>query len=70
MLKQVGKSQVDYTLSFQLGEEEGFDFFFRILFPQLCFFANRKLNNMEEAEDIVSAALLKFGISILNLTMQ
>jgi len=59
MLKQVGKSQVDYTLSFQLGEEEGFDFFFRILFPQLCFFANRKLNNMEEAKDIVSAAFIK-----------
>jgi hypothetical protein len=28
MLKQVGKSQDDYTLSFQRGEEEGFDFFF------------------------------------------
>jgi RNA polymerase sigma-70 factor (ECF subfamily) len=59
MLKQFGKSYNDYTLSFQRGEEEGFDFFFRTLFPQLCFFANRKLNNMEEAEDIVSAAFIK-----------
>ncbi|MGN6194711.1 MAG: RNA polymerase sigma factor [Ginsengibacter sp.] len=59
MLKQFGKSYNDYTLSFQRGEEEGFDFFFRILFQQLCFFANRKLNNMEEAEDIVSAAFIK-----------
>ena len=59
MLKYIGKSYDDYALCFQRGEEEGFDFFFRQLFPSLCFFANRKLNNKEEAEDIVSTAFIK-----------
>ncbi|MGH2647996.1 MAG: RNA polymerase sigma factor [Ginsengibacter sp.] len=59
MLKHIGKSHDDYALCFQRGEEEGFNFFFRLLFPSLCFFANRKLNNIEEAEDIVSAAFIK-----------
>lgn len=59
MLKHIGKSHDDYALCFQRGEEEGFDFFFRQLFPSLCLFANRKLNNREEAEDIVSTAFIK-----------
>lgn len=59
MLKHIGKSYDEYALSFQRGDEEGFDFFYRQLFPQLCFFANRKLNNRDEAEDIVSTAFIK-----------
>jgi len=49
----------EYALSFQRGEERGFDFFFRDLFPSLCFFANRLLDNRCEAEDIVSGAFIK-----------
>jgi RNA polymerase sigma-70 factor (ECF subfamily) len=45
--------------AFQRGEEKGFDFFFRELFPSLCFFANHILNNRCEAEDIASAAFIK-----------
>ena len=59
MLKRIDKSSLEYALSFKRGEEEGFDFFFRQLFPSLCLFANRKLNNREEAEDIVSTAFIK-----------
>ncbi len=49
----------EYTLAFQRGEEKGFDFFYRQLFPSLCFFANRKLNDIAEAEDITSGAFIK-----------
>jgi RNA polymerase sigma-70 factor (family 1) len=49
----------EYTLAFQQGEEKGFDFFFRELFPSLCFFANHMLNNRCEAEDIASSAFIK-----------
>jgi len=49
----------EYTLSFQQGEEKGFDFFFRELFPSLCFFANGMVNNKCEAEDIASSAFIK-----------
>ena len=49
----------EYTLSFQRGEEKGFDFFFRELFPSLCFFANRMIINKCEAEDIASVAFMK-----------
>jgi len=52
-------NQNEYTLAFQRGEEKGFDFFFRELFPSLCFFANRMVNNKCEAEDIASAAFIK-----------
>ena len=49
----------EMVISFQSGEEKGFDFFFRELFPSLCFFANRMLNNKCEAEDIASGAFIK-----------
>ena len=49
----------EYAPAFQRGEEKGFDFFFRELFPSLCFFANRILNNKCEAEDIASYAFVK-----------
>jgi len=52
-------NQNEYALAFQRGEEKGFDFFFRELFPSLCFFANRMINNKYEAEDIASAAFIK-----------
>ena len=49
----------EYSLAFQHGEEKGFDFFFRQLFPSLCFFANRMINDRWEAEDIASIAFIK-----------
>ena len=52
-------NQNEYTLAFQRGEEKGFDFFFRELFPSLCFFANHILDNRCEAEDIASSAFIK-----------
>ncbi len=50
---------IKYALAFQRGEERGFDYFFRELFPSLCFFANRILENRYEAEDIASSAFIK-----------
>ena len=52
-------NETEYVLAFQQGEEKGFDFFFRDLFPALCFFANHILDNRCEAEDIASAAFIK-----------
>ena len=51
--------EFEITVAFQHGEERGFDFFFRQLFPSLCFFANRIINDRFEAEDIASAAFIK-----------
>lgn len=47
------------AFAFNRGEEKGFDFFFRELFPALCFFANRIIDNSSEAEDIASFAFIK-----------
>jgi RNA polymerase sigma-70 factor (family 1) len=52
-------NEFDMTLAFHVGNEKGFDFFFRELFPSLCFFANRMLNDRCEAEDIASSAFIK-----------
>ncbi|MDE3184860.1 MAG: RNA polymerase sigma-70 factor [Bacteroidota bacterium] len=52
-------NEIEMVFSFQKGEEKGFDFFFLELFPSLCFFANRLLNNRCEAEDIASSAFIK-----------
>ena len=49
----------EYALAFQQGKDKGFDFFFRELFPSLCFFANHILDNRCEAEDIASSAFIK-----------
>lgn len=52
-------NESEMILAFQNGEEEGFNYFFRGLFPSLCLFANYRLNNKLEAEDIVSNAFIK-----------
>lgn len=49
----------EFAFAFQRGEEKGFDFFYRKLFPSLCFFANRLVNDKCEAEDIVATAFIK-----------
>ncbi len=48
-----------YVLAFKNGEEKGFDYFYLELFPSLCFFANRLINDRYDAEDIVSNAFIK-----------
>ena len=47
------------TQAFQSGDEAAFDLFFRRHFQSLCFFANKILNNEEEAKDIVQDAFIK-----------
>lgn len=49
----------DQVLSFQSGEEEGFNFFFRSLYPALCFFGARMIRNKAAAEEIASEAFIK-----------
>ena len=49
----------EFALSFQRGEERGYDHFFRLYFRSLCFFAGSLLNNKQDAEDIVQACFTK-----------
>jgi RNA polymerase sigma-70 factor (ECF subfamily) len=46
-------------LLFNKGKKKVLTFFFRDLFPSLCFFANHILDNRCEAEDIASFAFIK-----------
>jgi len=48
-----------YLASFRIGEEKGFEFFFRLHYQPLCFFANRYLQDMPAAEDVVSEVFIK-----------
>jgi RNA polymerase sigma-70 factor (family 1) len=48
-----------YIKSFRTGKERGFDFFFKSYYKALCFFANRYLNDLAAAEDIVSEAFMQ-----------
>lgn len=59
MITQKTYDENEMTLAFQQGREEGFDFFFRALYPSLCFFANGILNDRCEAEDIASFSFIK-----------
>lgn len=42
-----------YAQAFQLGEEEAYDYFFRLYFKALCFFARTLIQDDCDAEDIV-----------------
>lgn len=59
MLRKSTYNSEEVSLAFQRGEERGFDFFYRELYPSLYFFANRITKNTFEAEDIVSHAFIK-----------
>jgi RNA polymerase sigma factor (sigma-70 family) len=48
----------EMTLAFQRGEEIGFNFFYRNLYPNLCYYAFRFLNDREEAKDKVDIAFV------------
>jgi RNA polymerase sigma-70 factor, ECF subfamily len=49
----------DYAIFFQKGEERGFDWFFRELYPSLCFFAQKITGNQPASEEIASDAFIK-----------
>lgn len=49
----------DYVASFQRGEEKGFTFFFNKHYPALTYYAYRKLNDVETAEDVVKESFIK-----------
>ncbi|HUC83489.1 MAG TPA: sigma-70 family RNA polymerase sigma factor, partial [Flavisolibacter sp.] len=48
-----------YALSFQQGEEQGFTWFFRSLYPALSFFSYKITNDRPVSEEIASEAFLK-----------
>jgi RNA polymerase sigma-70 factor (ECF subfamily) len=49
----------EYILAFQRGEERGFTWVFKALYPALCLFANKYVHNKPIAEDIASESFLK-----------
>ena len=59
MLKKESYILNQHFLSFQYGEEKGFDFFFRAYYKPLCFFANKYTRDMPAAEDVVSEVFIK-----------
>ena len=46
-------------VAFLDGKEEGFDYFFKLYYKALCFFANRYLNDLVTAEDVVSEGFIQ-----------
>ena len=46
-------------IAFRLGEEDGLDYFFKLLYKPLCFFARRYVSDMQAAEDIVTDGFLR-----------
>ena len=60
MIVQNGEQHTDqFIQDFQSGDEAAFDLFFLSHFRSLCFFANKILNNEEEAKDIVQNSFIK-----------
>jgi RNA polymerase sigma-70 factor (ECF subfamily) len=49
----------DYTILFQQGEEKGFAWFFRSLYPALSFYAFKITGDREASEEIASSAFIK-----------
>ena len=49
----------DYIQSFKRGEEKGFSYFFKTLYPSLLFYAFRIVKDKIPAEDIVEESFIK-----------
>ncbi len=49
----------EMTLAFQRGEERGFEYFYRSLYPSLWFYALRFLKDKQDAEDAVEEQFIK-----------
>jgi RNA polymerase sigma-70 factor (family 1) len=56
---QITKKEEKRFVSFQKGEEKGFDFFFKEYYASLSFFAFKILNDEAAAQDIVSDCYIK-----------
>ena len=54
-----GKDIHDYVAAFQRGEEQGFNYFFKTLYPALVYYAFRILNDRPVAEDVVGESFIK-----------
>jgi RNA polymerase sigma-70 factor (family 1) len=48
-----------FVAAFQRGEEQGFNYFFRGLYPSLLLFAYRLLKDRSRAEDVVGESFIK-----------
>lgn len=59
MSSQTKHTQKEWVLLFQRGEEKAYDYFFRLHYKTLCFFANRYVKNRAIAEDIAQEAFIK-----------
>lgn len=53
------QSTIDHVPSFQRGEEKGFTWFFRNLYPSLSFYAFKITADKETSEEIASNAFIK-----------
>jgi RNA polymerase sigma-70 factor (family 1) len=53
------ESEQEYADSFQRGEEKGFTYFFKSLYPALVFYASRFLQDRTTSEDVVSESFKK-----------
>src|SRR5215831_15555425 len=51
--------QNDEGVVFSMGRDKAFDFIFRQYYTPLCFFANKIINNRDEAQDIVQDCFVK-----------
>jgi RNA polymerase sigma-70 factor (ECF subfamily) len=47
------------ALRIRLGDKEAFELFFRKFYSRLCYFANKFLNNPEEAQEVVQDVFIR-----------
>jgi RNA polymerase sigma-70 factor (family 1) len=58
LLKSIHHNVEDHFLSFQKGEERGFNYFFHLYYKPLVHFALTVVNNFQTAEDVVEDSLV------------
>jgi RNA polymerase sigma factor (sigma-70 family) len=54
-------SAADFVRSFQLGDEKGFNFFFREYYAALCYFSFQIIKDKPGAEEIAGEAFMKLS---------
>jgi RNA polymerase sigma-70 factor (ECF subfamily) len=59
LLRKIDDTAVNYSLSFQRGEEEGFAWFFHELYGALTFYCFKIIGDKEASEEIASNAFIK-----------
>jgi RNA polymerase sigma-70 factor (family 1) len=60
LLQELEHNAYNYFLSFQQGEEQGFNYFFHSYYKPLVHFAQTFLKQTEAAEDVVEDCFVKF----------